>query len=100
MGTANRLGFYQIPYTVFHTTERTPALPQDALTAARQRALGTMGGFSALVLELAATAVYLKEHGYRESYWDEVKRRKPLKASPERVGQAKQLLMQLDLEPT
>jgi hypothetical protein len=59
-----------------------------------------MGRFSALVLELAATAVYLREHGYREDYWEEVKRRKPLKASLERLEQAKRLLIQLDLDLT
>jgi hypothetical protein len=98
--TEDRLGFYQIPYTVFQVTDRTPALSRDAPTPAREQALGAMGRFSALVLELAATAVYLREHGYRDDYWDEVKRRKPLKASPERLEQAKRLLIQLDLEPT
>jgi hypothetical protein len=69
------------------------------MTSAREQALAAMRRFSALVLELAATAVYLREHGYREEYWNEVKRRKPLKASPERLDQAKSLLTQLDLEP-
>ena len=92
-------GFYEIPYTVFRTTAQTPPLSDDARTAARRKALVAMKNYSALALELAATAVYLREHGYRDAYWDEVKKRKSLKASPERLDQARSLLRQLELEP-
>jgi len=97
--TTDRRGFYEIPYTVFRSTELTPPLSQDAATPARERALLAMTNYSALALELAATAVYLREHGHREDYWTEVRKRKSLKASPERLEQARRLLIQLELEP-
>jgi uncharacterized protein YwgA len=92
-------GFHEIPYTVFHSTPKTPPLSDDVDNAARKRALATMNRYSALALELAATAVFLREHGYREGYWEEVKKRKSLKASAERLEQAKRLLGELELEP-
>jgi uncharacterized protein YwgA len=92
-------GFYEIPYTVFRSTELTPPLLEDATTATRKHALRTMKNYSALVLELAATAVYLREHGYRDEYWKEVKKRKSLKASVDRLERARTLLGQLKLEP-
>lgn len=92
-------GFYEIPYTVFNSTNVTPPDQDDHTTAAREQALLAMKNYSALALELAATAVYLREHGYQEDYWNEVRKRKSLKASPKRLEQAKKLLSQLDLEP-
>ena len=45
----------------------------------------------AVELELAATAVFLRKDGYDDP-WTETARRKPEKATPERVEHAKQLL--------
>jgi hypothetical protein len=57
-----------------------------------------MRRYPAEVLELAATAVYLREHGYPETSWDEVRVRKPLKATDARLAQAKALVGELKLQ--
>lgn len=48
----------------------------------------------AVVLELAATAVFLAKEGY-EDPWEETARRKPEKADQERLDRAKDLLREL-----
>jgi hypothetical protein len=95
--TNERPGFHEVPYTVYAASEAAPAFAADNATAARKVALQIMDRYSALVLELAATAVYLRESGYRSNYWDETRRRKPLKASPDRILSAKVLLSELGL---
>lgn len=92
-----RPGFHAVPYTVFRATKCTSDLLEDEDDGARRHALDTMRRYSSVVLELAATAVYLCEHGYRDTFWDEVRVRKPLKANPERLERAKALLNELNL---
>lgn len=95
--TEEKFGFHSVPYTVFHSTDGAPKFKDDAASRARREALKTMSDYSALVLELAATAVYLKLNGYPNSYWSEVKKRKPLKATSERLALAKKLISDLSL---
>lgn len=95
--TEDRPGFHEVPYTVFTSKDKAPTFEEDSDTDARRDALQQMSDYSALVLELAATAVYLKKNGYPDRHWDEVKRRKPLKATPERLEQAKRLVAKLGL---
>ena len=64
---------------------------------ARRRALGVMSKYSSLVLELTATAVFLRQNGYPNTYWEEVRTRKPLKATAERVRQAQKLVEELGI---
>ena len=94
--TEERQGFHAVPYIVFKSTEDSPKFNDDN-TAVRKAALELMIGYSALVLELAATAVFLKKNGYQNDFWEEVKKRKPLKATPKRKDLAEQLMAELDL---
>ena len=97
LGSEERRGYHAVPYTVFHSTELAPALENKEEMRACGADLAVMRGYSALVLELAATAVYLKRNGYEHTFWKEVQRRKSLKATKERIRQAKRLLQQLGL---
>ncbi|MBI4083632.1 MAG: hypothetical protein HY423_13585 [Candidatus Lambdaproteobacteria bacterium] len=89
-------GFHEIPYTTFSILGDFPE-PKGNENSRRKDALAIMEKYSALVLELAATAEYLRINGYREDYWDELRRRKPLKATSERINLAKRLLDDLGL---
>mgnify|MGYP000988686063 FL=1 len=59
--------------------------------------LAAMGGYTAIELELAATYHYLKVNGYPANTSAEVARRKPTKATPDRMKRAKRLLTDLGL---
>ena len=89
-------GFHSVPYTIYSAAEKCPAFDSGDVRA-RKSALNTMNEYSALVLELAATAIYLKNNGYPQEYWNEVKRRKPLKATSELISSAKELNSRLKL---
>ena len=92
-----RTGYHSVPYTVFRSTDCAARLDNCEEIKACKADLEVMSGYSALVLELAATAIYLKRNGYAEDFWEEVRKRKSLKATQPRVRQAKKLLKQLDL---
>ena len=95
--TEERPGFHSVPYKIFNSTDKTPEFENDAISGARKIALDAMAGYSALVLELAATAVYLKQNGYAKNYWNEVKKRKSVKASGQALKLAKDLIADLEL---
>ena len=95
--TKEHQGHHAVPYTVFRSTEHAPAFDESELTEERADALTLMNECSALVLEIAATAVYLKNNGYDKTYWDEVKRRKPLKTTEKRKLAAERLIENLGL---
>ena len=95
--TEERSGFHSVPYTVFKSTEKSPTFKNSKKTKEREAALNLMNDYSALLLELAATAIYLKTNGFAESYWDEVEKRKPLKAIPKKRKQAEELIAALGL---
>ena len=60
----------------------------------RHRLASMAAEAESIVLELAATAVFLFHDGY-ENAWDETTQRKPAKFSPERLANAKALLADL-----
>lgn len=95
--TNMRPGFHSVPYTIFESTDKAPRFKKGEQTGARREALEAMRGYSALILELAATAVFLKGNGYPENSWEEVCKRKPSKATPDRLKQAKNLISDLRL---
>ena len=95
--TKEQLGLHSVPYTIFRSTDEAPKFEKSEKLKARRDALNIMKNHSALVLELAATAVYLKYNGYPESFWNEVKKRKSLKATSQRVALAKKLMRDLNL---
>lgn len=99
-----QLGRHGVSYSIFTLGEREN--PDDAdrlgdLSApdARTR-LRKMANSSNVVLELAATMVYLREEeGHGERTIEELKLRKPLKATDELVGRAGDLLRRLGPDP-
>lgn len=95
--TEERAGYHSVPYTVYKSTERAARLNDSEETKACKADLKVMSVYSALVLELAATAVYLRRNDYAENFWEEVQKRKSLKATQSRMRQAQRLLQQIGL---
>jgi uncharacterized protein YwgA len=91
-----RPGFHSVPYTVFKVRPEMPII-DDEKDGMRRSALAKMETYSALVLELAATAVYLKRNGFEQNCWNELRQRKPSKANPELISKAKDLVQRLGL---
>lgn len=96
LDSEERPGFHSVPYTVFKATLKAP-VHEDENDEMRRSALLEMEKYSALVLELAATAVYLKRNGFGQNAWGELIRRKSSKASPTLVEKAKTLVTTLGL---
>jgi uncharacterized protein YwgA len=61
----------------------------------RSNILKVLSRYGTIELELAATAVFLANNGYRDNPWDETIIRKATKATPERVRKAKALLEEI-----
>ena len=98
---AEEPGRYGVPYSIFKLRESGGSpdrLGNMSVDKARAR-LNKMAGVSDIVLELAATIVYLKEEGYGEQTIEELKIRKPLKATDQLIEKAKNLLGGLELSP-
>jgi uncharacterized protein YwgA len=94
--TTKRPGNYG-SYTLFESNEtahdQIGGLDQDEVRSV----LSKLRGVSDIVLELAATIVFLKRNGYERSAEQEVAIRKPLKATPERLTRAQTLIAELRL---
>src|SRR5579863_872303 len=92
-----RPGFHAEPYTRY----RTDASPKAFIGGlSRERAakkLKVMRGYSAIELEIAATIVYLRQNGYEHDAEGETRRRKPTKATKDRVDRALRLIRELSL---
>lgn len=69
-------------YTAFKAHEVAPV--DDMVSAIVKKSCSV----ESVVLELAATAAYLKQE-FGDAAWDETARRKPLKATSERLAKAK-----------
>lgn len=95
--TEEQYGLHSVPYKIFRSTRKTPSVNRDKLSKDRRDALNIMKKHSAIVLELAATAIYLKNNGYSNDSWREVKKRKGLKATQSRISAAKILVNDLGL---
>jgi uncharacterized protein len=61
----------------------------------RHEVLRILSEYSAVELELAATADFLAKNGYGKMAWQETRRRKASKISEDRVARAQQLLDRL-----
>jgi uncharacterized protein len=99
LGTLNsdpKLGYHNVPYVVFTTDmpapEKVVNVDRDTLT----KKIHLMDSYSSVVLELAATLLFLQED-YSEAAEVELKIRKPSKATPQRIEAAKELLGKLEL---
>jgi uncharacterized protein len=86
-----------VSYTSYLSREKKPAKVGNLSSAEAQRALSEMDAVSDTVLELAATMVFLKKNGFPKNYVEEVRARKPLKASEDRLRSAKMLVSALNL---
>ena len=85
-----------IPFAIYHAAH--PTNPGEDETNKRRKAiLQTLDSYDAISLELAATAHYLTQNGYKENAWEETRRRKTVKATTERVEKAQRLLAELGL---
>ncbi len=95
-------GRHGVPYAIFKSKEEPPP-PLGALSACQASAfLDKLKGASDIVLELAATMVFLRDEWdyYGKGEIDpveETKARKPLKATDERIEKAVALLRDLGL---
>lgn len=88
-------GRHEVPFTIFRTTAEAPA-KLGALSSDKARdIIGKLQKRSDIVLELAATIRFFSERRDVEDPIAEVKRRKPLKATAERIQEAKALLRDL-----
>jgi hypothetical protein len=84
------------PFAIYHAAH--PTNPGEDETNKRRKAiLQTLDSYDAISLELAATAHYLTQNGYKENAWEETRRRKTVKATTERVEKAQRLLAELGL---
>lgn len=92
-----RPGFHAVPYTIFRATASAPVFNDLDFSERCKSALEKMRGYSSLTLELAATAVFLRENGYPDDFWEEVRVRKAIKATPDRIKKANQLIKRLGL---
>ena len=95
-----RIGSYGVPYAIFKLTdERAPEHLGDLSSAEVRTLVKKMRGVSDIVLELAATIVFLREEaGYSgDQAIEETKARKPLKATEQRMERALALLSDLGL---
>jgi uncharacterized protein YwgA len=91
------IGRYAVPYTVFGTRDEPPRLLGGLNAESAKALIAEMSATSDIVLELAATIVYLRERGYGDRTIDEVKVRKPVKATDDRLQKAVDLLSRLRL---
>ena len=97
-----RPGRHGVRYAIFTLgKDARPSGRLGALPAAKaRRLLKKMEEVEDIVLELAATIVYFGENGYdMKGAVDETRVRKPIKASPERLGRAFSLIRDLGLDP-
>ena len=98
LGEEKRFGYHQVPYSIFRVKSTGGGKRHDdVLSEQRLQALQVMKEYSALELEVAATAVYLRDNGYAESYVEELAVRKPQKATPQRVKKALMLIEALGI---
>ena len=96
--TEERYGVHHsIPCVIFKSTGNSPEFREDGQLKEQKKALDEIRQYSALQLELAATAIYLKKYEYLAQYWTEVEKRKPLKAVSANIEAAKKLVDQLQL---
>jgi uncharacterized protein len=94
---AERLGYHEVPYAVFSLAGDQARQIAAAAPSRRVTAIAAMKDYSAVDLEIAATAAYLKLNGYVDTFDEELRARKPMKATPQRVSKARRLISTLGL---
>lgn len=97
MEESQNLGFHQVPYTVFKTSRNPPDSVFGTSAEKVRSVLGLLNEYSAVVLELAATHLYLEKSGFAENAEQELISRKSAKATSERLAKSRELLGKLGL---
>ena len=96
-----RLGSYGVRYAIFRLKQSLSESERIGSLCVREarRFLGMMdAAASDVVLEIAATIVFLRdEGGYKNQAIEETKVRKPLKATQQRLSRAQSLICDLGL---
>jgi uncharacterized protein len=87
-------GNYEQPYSTF-TTEQFPS--DEDIDEDRMSILDVLRNYNAIVLELAATADFIKNYSPGREPWKETSMRKSDKATPERIQKAQKLLSDLGI---
>lgn len=94
-----RPGRHGVRYAIF-TTDESPGRIGALSDQRARRIVERMKPCTDVVLELAATIVFLRdEAGYADGAVEEMKIRKSIKANDDRTGRALALLRDLDLTP-
>jgi uncharacterized protein YwgA len=96
--TSERHGYYSMPYVVYETEERKAA-PVFGDTALVKKRLRELESVNAIVLELAATWIFLKDEGGmgRTEIEEALRSLKPTKASKDGLRQAASALRRMGL---
>jgi uncharacterized protein len=81
-------------YAVFYNI--SPSFKEDIKDRLRRRILDILKRYSAVEVELAATADFLRHNGYTSDPWAETQRRKASKVDSTRLAHAKRLLDELE----
>jgi uncharacterized protein YwgA len=87
-----------VSYVAYSSKEKQPKNLGDLPKAQAAAALAHMASVSDVVLELAATMVFLQKNGYARGFVEEVRERKPLKATEDRLDRAQKLIRKLGLQ--
>lgn len=94
---SERLGYHNVPYTIYRSVGG-PKQPSTGLSRQTlEDKLKILAEYSALDLELAATIVFLRENGFGRAADEETARRKPHKATPEKLAKAREIIRRLEL---
>ncbi|UYN94556.1 MAG: hypothetical protein KIT25_21390 [Enhydrobacter sp.] len=93
-----RSGARDVTYVVYSSKEKQPKALGNLSQDRAKAALTSMASVSDVVLELAATMVFLRNNGYEKDFVDEVRERKPLKATEDRLRRAQDLIKELGLD--
>jgi uncharacterized protein YwgA len=100
---ANALGIVNIEWSetksgnsfaIFRSGEVPVA--EDENDERREKIIDKLRHYNSIDLELAATSDFLKNNGYPDDPWAEVKVRKATKSSPGRIESAQRLLAELE----
>jgi len=70
-------------------------IKEDTCDVIRKDVLRILDQYDAVSIELAATADFLKKNGFKENPWDETSKRKPDKATKERIEKAQEIIDKL-----
>lgn len=96
--TDEETGYGPVTYTIYKATDKAWKFELNEKHEERESAVNAMNKHSVSVLLLAASAVYLKRNGCKHDVWQEIKVRKSLMASENRLRDAKNLVNSLQLE--